>query len=313
MTNIKNVKKKNIKKRVIILFSISMLIFIFAIATFFQKAYSKNYSSGLLNSNSNKEKYNSNSVIKEELPKKSKVEQDNLYKNKVMKQMDTSLAKEKSANKNISTIVKNKGKGKKSKEKVVYLTIDDGPSANVTPQVLNILKKYNVKATFFTIGYLANKNPEILKRMDEEGHLICNHSYSHKYKEIYKSPEAFIDEIKKCDETLSCILGKKYTSGIIRFPGGSAGKKLEPFREAVNNIGYKYIDWNALSKDAEGKNVSVSTQLSNVKITSGNKNKIVLLIHDGGGNKTTVKALPKILEYFISKGYKFKTIKDYDF
>ena len=95
----------------------------------------------------------------------------------------------------------------KAKEKVAYLTFDDGPSPNVTPKVLDILKEENVKASFFVIGKYVDSYPEITRRTYEEGHFIANHSYDHDNKILYKSESSFIDEIKKTDLAISNAIG----------------------------------------------------------------------------------------------------------
>lgn len=98
----------------------------------------------------------------------------------------------------ISTEFKNKiSTLTKGEEKIVYLTFDDGPNSAVTPKILDILEKYNAKATFFVIGKNVENNPEIVKRAYEEGHYIANHGYSHNNSNLYKSEESFINEIKK--------------------------------------------------------------------------------------------------------------------
>lgn len=196
------------------------------------------------------------------------------------------------------------GKG----EKTVYLTFDDGPSSSITPQVLDILKKYDIKATFFVVGSYANKNQNVLKRIAEEGHVIGNHTYTHNYKYIYANVDNFMEEIKKSDSTIENILGKEYVSKIVRFPGGSFGKKYDPFKAELSSEGYKYIDWNALNGDAEGHNISPEKLIQKAKNTTNGKDHVVLLMHDAGTKKTTVQALPKIIDYLISKGYKFKTL-----
>ena len=76
-----------------------------------------------------------------------------------------------------------------------YLTFDDGPTSNVTPQILDILRKYNAKATFFQVGSLIEANPDMARRVYEEGHLVANHSYSHNYDKLYASEEAFRSEM----------------------------------------------------------------------------------------------------------------------
>ena len=83
----------------------------------------------------------------------------------------------------------------KENKKIAYLTFDDGPSRTVTPQILDILAKYDIKATFFVVGKYAEKNPDILRRIYEEGHVIGNHTYSHNYNYIYKNVSNFVREL----------------------------------------------------------------------------------------------------------------------
>ena len=92
-------------------------------------------------------------------------------------------------------------------EKVVYLTFDDGPSPKYTEQLLDILDEYDVKATFFTVGYFVDRHPEIVKDAMQRGHVIACHSYSHEYNEVYASSQAFMDEIHKWEESVEKATG----------------------------------------------------------------------------------------------------------
>lgn len=194
----------------------------------------------------------------------------------------------------------------KDGKKAAYLTFDDGPSAN-TPQILDILKKYNIKATFFVIGKMANENKEMLKREKAEGHTIGNHTYTHDYKYIYVDPKNFIADLDKNNEVISSILGG-YTTKIIRFPGGSFGDKRAAYREAAEKAGYHYVDWNALNGDAEAALVPVDKLIVRLKTTVGNQEHVVILMHDAPGKTTTIQALPNIIEYLKSLGYEFRTL-----
>ncbi|MEY7999921.1 polysaccharide deacetylase family protein [Clostridium sp. Mt-5] len=192
--------------------------------------------------------------------------------------------------------------------KVVYLTFDDGPSANNTSKILKILKEYNVKATFFLIGKNAERNKELVKEEVAEGNVVGNHTYSHNMSYIYSDPKVFIGDVEKCQEILKSILGSKYNLKLIRFPGGSFGKKLEPFREEAKKSGYQYVDWNDLTGDAEHNGVPVANLIREVKRYS-NHDHLVVLMHDAPAKVTTVQALPQIIEYFSSQGYSFDTLK----
>lgn len=193
-----------------------------------------------------------------------------------------------------------------NKEKVCYLTFDDGPTPNITPQILSVLDDYNIKATFFVIGQLAEQNDDVLKEVDKKGHYVANHTYSHNYNKIYVSPSAMIQDIEKCNEVLNKYIGK--TTNIIRFPGGSFGKTN--FQESVNNAGYNFVDWNCLNGDAEALNVPPERLMERIKETMYGQDSLVVLMHDAATKQTTVQALPKIIEYIKSQGYEFKTLDE---
>ncbi len=197
-------------------------------------------------------------------------------------------------------------------EKIAYLTFDDGPTPGVTSGILDILTQQQIKATFFVIGDLVEKYPQLVLRANDEGHLICNHTYTHNYKTIYSSPDAFMADLMQGEVVLKNLLGSSYTSKIMRFPGGSFGEGKSAFRERVLQEGFVYIDWNALNGDAEAKYVSVEKQLSRIKETAKGKKEIVVLMHDSGGKKTTLEALPLIINYLQEEGYIFKTLAEYE-
>lgn len=196
-----------------------------------------------------------------------------------------------------------------SGEKAVYLTFDDGPSKSVTPLILDLLKQENVKATFFLLGSRVELNPNIVKRTYEEGHYIANHGYSHIYGNIYSSKEAVLEEYNKTNQAIQNAIGKPYNCYLFRFPGGSNGGKYRLLKNEAktlleeNQIGY--IDWNALSQDAAGAKTTEAL-LENVKATVGEKNTVVILMHDSGDKILTYEVLPQVIAYLREKGYAFK-------
>ena len=116
---------------------------------------------------------------------------------------------------------------KTSPAKTVYLTFDDGPSNSVTPLILDVLKERNIKATFFVLGVYVDMYPSIVQREYSEGHYIANHGYSHKYSEIYVSPDTILNDYTQCNTSLQKALNNKsYSSNIYRFPGGSSGRTI---------------------------------------------------------------------------------------
>ncbi|HOJ36219.1 MAG: polysaccharide deacetylase [Clostridiales bacterium] len=203
-------------------------------------------------------------------------------------------------------IKKLNGKGKK-----IYLTFDDGPS-KLTPQILDILDKYNVKATFFVIGN--GTNHSYLSKIAEKGHAIGLHTYSHNYKYIYASEENFFDDLEKISKLVEQETG--VVSKIIRFPGGSSNlsSKFNPgvmsrLAEKVKAKGYEYYDWNCTNGDGTGNNLSVSTLINTAVDTALKANgDLIMLMHDSAAKKTTVEALPRIIEIFRDAGYTFAPI-----
>ncbi len=196
---------------------------------------------------------------------------------------------------------------KKDGKKIAYLTFDDGPSKNVTPEVLDVLKKNNIHASFFVIGSNAEKHSELIKREAKEGNKVYNHTYSHTYKAVYASPEVFVEDVNRCDQVLKNILGSSYSSRIIRFPGGSFGEKLGPFRDAASKAGYSFIDWNALNGDAEGRHHTPEGLLARLKETAKGEH-LVILMHDAPEKESTAQALQNIIDYLKAQGYIFKTL-----
>lgn len=201
-----------------------------------------------------------------------------------------------------------------SDTKRVFLTFDDGPSELVTPLILDVLKEYNVKATFFVLGSRVELHPEILKREYEEGHYIANHGYSHQYSSIYATPNNVLDEYMRTENCIKEAIGvQEYNSHLFRFPGGSTGGVYsEVKREAIeilNQNDIEHIDWNALTKDAEGKHTK-EEMLQSLIETSEGKNSVVVLMHDTGNKVLTYEMLPSVIEYFRNEGYEFKTFYD---
>ena len=124
-----------------------------------------------------------------------------------------------------------------SEEKRVFLTFDDGPTAAVTPFILDLLKQENIKATFFVLGNRAKSNPELIKREFEEGHYIANHGYTHKYSSIYTNIQTVLDEYNYTENCIQEALNNPdYHSRVFRFPGGSVRRLLQKYKKGCKRV-----------------------------------------------------------------------------
>lgn len=199
----------------------------------------------------------------------------------------------------------------KANGKIAYLTFDDGPSKVVTPQILEILKANDVQATFFVIGYMAERYPEVLRMTFDDGHTIGNHTYSHNYGYIYKRSANFLEDVERANVTLKSILGQDFSTNVLRFPGGSFGPQKKAAINAVKKAGYNYFDWNSLNGDAEGVDLSKARLLERFKETVKNKGELIILMHDTDMKQTTADALPDIIKYLKDSGYIFGVLDEY--
>lgn len=196
--------------------------------------------------------------------------------------------------------------------KTIYLTFDDGPSPR-TPEVLRILKQYGVKATFFVIN--GGKYNKYMKDIVADGHTIALHSYSHDYKKIYSSEAAYFQDLQQISDLVYSETGVR--SNIVRFPGGSSNTVSRKYNKGimrrltseVTDKGYSYFDWNVSSGDANGNSIPAATLINNCRKVPS-KQTIVVLMHDAAAKKTTVAALPAIIEYYKAAGCNFGTLSE---
>ena len=202
-------------------------------------------------------------------------------------------------------------------EKVAYLTFDDGPSSNTIP-ILDILDDYNIKATFFVMADTSETAMAGYREMIKRGHAIALHTYSHDYRKIYVSPEAFFDNIAKLEKFLFDHFSLQ--TKIIRFPGGSKNVSSKQFggpgimkriSEECEKRGYRYFDWNIDSTDGISPAVSVHTITTKVLSGAEGKDTAVILLHDINLMDNTVTALPVIIEGLKRQGFTFDVINEW--
>ena len=196
---------------------------------------------------------------------------------------------------------------------IAYLTFDDGPSS-ITNSVLDILKKYNVKATFFVINS-GSYNKTTLQREVNEGHTIGLHAYDHNYAIAYKDDNSYLDGIDKLRAKVKADTG--FDSHYIRFPGGSSNTISKRYSKGImsritktaKQRGYKYYDWNVDDDDAGRARTADDCYNNVVRELIPNRSNIVLM-HDFGTNKKILDALPRIIEYCQKNGYTMLPIDD---
>lgn len=197
-----------------------------------------------------------------------------------------------------------------SGEKVCYLTFDDGPSKN-TPLILDILKNYNAKATFFVIN---SADICYIQRIHDEGHTVGLHTASHNYAQLYSSTDAYFNDLQQISDKVESIIGIRPT--VMRFPGGSSNKVSAKYCKGimtqlvtlVQEKGYSYFDWNISSGDADSTTPSYTYIRNNVLNNARNKNSICVLMHDAAAKTTTVQALPEIIEGLTNMGYRLEAL-----
>ncbi|MEH1827111.1 MAG: polysaccharide deacetylase family protein [Nostoc sp.] len=185
-------------------------------------------------------------------------------------------------------------------QKVIALTFDDGPWPESTAEVLDILKKNQIKGTFFVVGENVKNYPNLLKQEIAEGHVIGNHTWHHWYQ--FLNPQAAAYEIDHTEDIIFKTTGLK--TNLFRPPGGVMHNGVVDY---ARNSKYAIIMWSSDSVDYSRP--PVPKLISNIfrEAKSGG----IVLMHDGGGNRSrTVQALPEIIDNFRNQGYRFVTIPE---
>lgn len=188
---------------------------------------------------------------------------------------------------------------KNLEEKRIALTFDDGPNQELTLKVLQILKDYETKATFFCIGQNIEAYPEILKVISDNGHEIGNHSFSHDLMIDFNSTEKWLQEINQTDNSIHRITGKKTT--LFRPPFGVTTPKLA---KALKITEHKVIGWNIRSFDTVIKNPRNIFKRISKRIYPG----AIILLHDKQSNVLVV--LEHLLQFLKEHDYKGVTINE---
>lgn len=180
-------------------------------------------------------------------------------------------------------------------EKVLYLTFDDGPIPEVTPWVLQQLKQYHAKATFFCIGDNMKANPKVLKQVLNDGHVLGNHTYSH--------PNGWQTNTKDYLENIEQWEQLGYPSSLFRPP---YGKCTSSQAKEILKRGYQVVMWDVISEDYDQQ---ISAEKCYHAVTSQAKPGSVVIFHDSlKAEKNLRQVLPKVLAYYSDKGFVFKPL-----
>jgi peptidoglycan/xylan/chitin deacetylase (PgdA/CDA1 family) len=194
----------------------------------------------------------------------------------------------------------------------IALTFDDGPDPLVTPQVLDTLQEYDVKATFFVVGRYVEQHPEVLQRMVAEGHILGNHTYSHADMSTLGAPQ-LRRELQKTQRAVNRALGYKYPMSVMRPPYGhpylDGASNLPVFQEVVRERGLFPVLWTPSPQDYlfEGRPEKIVRHVQRQR-APGHRYDGVLLLHDT--KQQTADALPGVIEHYISEGLEFADVHE---
>ena len=194
--------------------------------------------------------------------------------------------------------------------KTVWLTFDDGPSAQ-TEKILDVLKEKNVPATFFVIGSTTERGKALYKRIVEEGHSLGIHSYSHRYNEIYQSADAYIKDFQRLSKHLKECAGVE--PNIFRFPGGSNNRHadaavLEEIKQRMKKDGKVWFDWNARAKDGHAQATPADQMVQNVLKSAGDCEQILILLHDDALRTTAADCVSQLIDHYQAEGFTFAAL-----
>lgn len=194
-------------------------------------------------------------------------------------------------------------------KKIAYLTFDDGPS-KVTERILDVLEAYDIPATFFLIGCnITEERVPIIERMVKNKNAIGIHTYCHEAKQIYRSTDSYLEDLKKTKQRIYEVTGQRVS--MIRFPWGSANNYLKKIEDSLipklEQEGYDYYDWNVSAEDSVGKPTRYSI-IKNVKKDFSRYDNPVVLMHDSATSSLTAEMLPDIIVMLKDAGYQFDTL-----
>ncbi|MGM1057135.1 MAG: polysaccharide deacetylase family protein [Bacteroidota bacterium] len=190
-----------------------------------------------------------------------------------------------------------------SKQKILYLTFDDGPSPEITPWVLEILKIFEAKATFFCVGENVSTYPSIFQQILIEGHHIGNHTYNH-LKGWKTSEKVYLENVQLAEAAI--LKHSKPTTETNKLFRPPYGKILPGQIKSVQKLGYKIVMWDVISGDFDSKLSAENCYQNVIKNCSSGS---IVVFHDSKKAANKLKeVLPKILKYYQERGFEFKAV-----
>lgn len=193
--------------------------------------------------------------------------------------------------------------------KTIYLTFDDGPS-ETTEGLLEILKKHDVRASFFVTGRYGYT--DLIGRMKKEGHLVCLHSFSHAYADVYASAESYFSDLRKIEALVCQQCGT--VEKIVRLPGASNNTVSYRYggKELCGNIirrlladGYLVLDWDCENGDGLKPGLTADTYYRNAVASLSGRDDAVFLSHTRPGDENSIASLDQFIPYLKEQGYVF--------
>ena len=186
--------------------------------------------------------------------------------------------------------------------KAVYLTFDDGPIPEVTPKVLEILDRYNVKATFFMVGENIDKHPDVYLQVLESGHAIGNHTYNH-IKGWKTNTDEYMSNVARCEKAIFVNAPSGYITSLFRPPYGQATLRQ---RIALHREGYRIFYWDVLTRDY---NPCRTPEAMLKQIQRQTRPGSIINFHDSiKSNERMLEVLPKAIEWLLAQGFELKTL-----
>lgn len=198
-----------------------------------------------------------------------------------------------------------KDHGDPCQEKVIYLTFDAGYENGNVAKILDILQEHQIKGAFFILGNLINRNPELVQRMADEGHLVCNHTYTHKNIATMSDAD-IINEIDRLENAYTSLTGKQMAK-YFRPPEGSFDQESI---KAVYNHGYKTVFWSFAYADWDNNKQMTASQAKK-KIMDNLHNGEIMLLHPT--SKTNAEILSEVISDLKAMGYHFASLDELEF